>query len=71
MIRIGAGVMDLGVMMIVLPLENAYLSGLPVFGLGCAPVYPFVIHATPDHFGQRTARESPASRWPAPAPAPP
>ena len=27
------------------------LAGLIIVGLGCAPVYPCVIHSTPDNFG--------------------
>ena len=27
------------------------LSGLVLVGLGCAPIYPSIIHSTPDHFG--------------------
>ena len=27
------------------------LIGLSLIGLGCAPIYPSVIHSTPDHFG--------------------
>lgn len=35
-----------------LPLGNtAALIGLGLIGLGCAPVYPSIIHATPERFG--------------------
>ena len=27
------------------------LAGLVLVGLGCAPIYPSIIHSTPDHFG--------------------
>ena len=27
------------------------LAGLLLIGLGCAPVYPSIIHSTPEHFG--------------------
>ena len=27
------------------------LAGLVLVGVGCAPIYPIIIHATPDHFG--------------------
>lgn len=35
-----------------LPLKE-WLSpvGLILIGLGCAPIYPCLIHATPEHFG--------------------
>jgi fucose permease len=29
----------------------AAMAGLVIFGLGCAPVYPCIIHATPLRFG--------------------
>ena len=28
------------------------LAGLILIGLGCAPIYPCIIHATPAHFGE-------------------
>ena len=31
--------------------EYAALAGLILIGLGCAPIYPSIIHATPGHFG--------------------
>ena len=52
MVRLGQGFMALGIALILLPLGNAAaLMGLIVVGLGCAPVYPSLIHATPAHFG--------------------
>ena len=27
------------------------LIGLSLIGVGCAPIYPCIIHSTPDHFG--------------------
>ena len=27
------------------------LIGLILIGLGCAPIYPCIIHSTPEHFG--------------------
>ncbi len=58
LIRIGAAVMGLGVVLIALPVSwNALaLGGLVVFGLGCAPVYPSVIHSTPNNFGKENSQ---------------
>ena len=37
---------------LLLPLGGgAAMAGLVLFGLGCAPVYPCIIHATPLRFG--------------------
>lgn len=52
MVRIGQGIIAIGIAAFLLPLgEYAALAGLILIGLGCAPIYPSIIHATPDHFG--------------------
>ncbi len=52
LIRLGQGVIALGVVIMLLPLGVvASFIGLMLCGLGCAPIYPCVIHSTPDHFG--------------------
>ena len=58
MIRIGIAVMALGVVLILLPLRNDLfsLAGLVIFGLGCAPVYPSIIHSTPANFGKENSQ---------------
>ena len=53
MIWMGLGIIGLGIGMILFPLGNvAALAGLIVVGLGCAPVYPCVVHSTPAKFGE-------------------
>ena len=52
MIRLGEAVIGVGVLVMLLPFgQNLSLAGLILIGLGCAPVYPCVIHSTPTHFG--------------------
>ena len=52
MIRLGQGIIAAGTAALLLPLrECAALAGLIFIGLGCAPIYPCIIHSTPDHFG--------------------
>lgn len=52
MIRLGQGLIGLGILILVLPLKaEVSLLGLIVVGLGCAPIYPCIIHSTPAHFG--------------------
>ena len=52
MIRLGQGIIGIGILTMFLPLgDMAALAGLVIIGLGCAPIYPCVIHSTPDHFG--------------------
>jgi fucose permease len=49
--RLGFCVMALGVAALLLPGETAAGAALVLLGLGCAPVYPSMIHATPARFG--------------------
>ena len=52
MIRLGQGLIGCGILILLLPLGAvASLAGLVVIGLGCAPIYPCIIHSTPAHFG--------------------
>ena len=52
MVRMGQLVIACGVVIMFLPLGAAVsLAGFVMIGLGCAPVYPCLIHATPAHFG--------------------
>ena len=52
MIRLGQGLILCGAVLLLLPFgERTALCGLVITGLGCAPIYPSVIHATPAHFG--------------------
>jgi fucose permease len=53
MIRLGQAIILLGVIVILLPLGNAVLlPGFFMIGLGCAPIYPSLIHETPRNFGE-------------------
>lgn len=52
MVRMGELIIACGVAVMLLPLgAGVSLAGLVIIGLGCAPVYPCLIHATPEHFG--------------------
>ena len=52
MIRLGEVIIGIGVLVMLLPFgQSLSLAGLILIGLGCAPVYPCVIHSTPAHFG--------------------
>ena len=52
MVRLGQVVIALGLAALGLPLGQSFsLLGLLLIGLGCAPIYPSVIHATPERFG--------------------
>ncbi|HIU75533.1 MAG TPA: MFS transporter [Candidatus Pelethocola excrementipullorum] len=52
MIRLGQGIILAGILSLLLPFgEKTSFLGLILIGLGCAPVYPCIIHSTPGHFG--------------------
>ena len=52
MVRMGLCVIALGLAALFLPFgQTTALAGLVLIGLGCAPIYPSIIHATPGHFG--------------------
>ncbi len=52
MIRLGQAFIALGLLALVLPFGQAVtLGGLLLMGLGCAPIYPSIIHAIPALFG--------------------
>lgn len=53
MIILGACVLSCGVLSLLLPIESPILAfaGFVIIGLGCAPIYPCIIHSTPNNFG--------------------
>ena len=52
MIRIGEAVIGLGIVLMILPPgQLCRMGGLLLVGLGCAPIFPCMLHATPAHFG--------------------
>ena len=54
LIRYGIGIITAGLIMVLLPLNGnmVALGGIVITGLGCAPIFPAVIHATPSNFGK-------------------
>lgn len=52
MVRLGICLILLGIVALWLPLGSyGALAGFILIGLGCAPIYPCLIHSTPQHFG--------------------
>nr|WP_325259618.1 MFS transporter [uncultured Oscillibacter sp.] len=52
MVRLGLAILAAGLAVLLLPLgTGSALTALLLAGLGCAPVYPCLIHSTPEHFG--------------------
>jgi len=57
LIRMGFVVIFIGIAAMLLPMGEAMsLVGLVLIGLGCAPVYPCIIHSTPEHFGANNSQ---------------
>ncbi len=53
LVRMSQGLMGAAMLALMLPLgQTAAMVGLVALGLGCAPVYPCIIHATPLRFGK-------------------
>ena len=59
LIHLGETIIAIGTVMLLLPIhvENYQLIAIMLIGLGCAPVYPCIIHSTPAHFGKRESQE--------------
>ncbi len=52
LIRLGQGLVVAGIAIMLLPLGQwTAITGFIVIGLGCAPIYPCIIHSTPSIFG--------------------
>ncbi len=53
MIRLGTVILTLGIIGLLLPIENETVATISfiIIGLGCAPIYPCIIHSTPGNFG--------------------
>lgn len=57
LIRIGLCIIAVGVMLLFMPFHSAFtLSGFVIIGLGCAPIYPCIIHMTPSLFGKEKSQ---------------
>ena len=57
MIRLGQSVIALGIGIMLLPFgQTLALAGFILIGLGCAPIYPCVIHSTPERFGTENSQ---------------
>ena len=51
MIRLGQAIVGCAIAVLVLPFEYSALAGLFMIGLGCAPIFPSMLHETPANFG--------------------
>lgn len=53
MIILGTCILSCGILSLLIPAENPTVSlvGFIIIGFGCAPIYPCIIHSTPNNFG--------------------
>ena len=53
MIIIGTCILSVGIIALLIPSGNPMVAfaGFIIIGFGCAPIYPCIIHATPNNFG--------------------
>lgn len=58
MIRLGTVIAASGLFCVLIPFGGYYvtLTGFLLIGLGCAPIYPSIIHAAPDTFGAENSQ---------------
>lgn len=54
MVRLGQAIILTGICAMLCPFaaQIGFLAGLILIGIGCAPIYPALLHATPEHFGE-------------------
>ena len=53
LIRMGLAIIAVGIALLFVPFHSSFaLIGFVVIGLGCAPIYPCIIHMTPSVFGE-------------------
>ncbi len=58
MIRFGLTIITVGLLAVILPVQIGFVTlvGLVLIGLGCAPIYPCIIHETPRNFGPENSQ---------------
>ena len=57
MIILGESLILIGIILMIIPAVNIVsLIGFIIVGLGCAPIYPSIIHSTPSNFGAENSQ---------------
>lgn len=57
MVTLGQLIIGLGILTLLLPLGNVCaFAGLILIGAGCAPIYPGLLHETPENFGEELSQ---------------
>nr|MBI1232486.1 MFS transporter [Cytophagales bacterium] len=53
LVYLGQGIIGLGIVVLSLPFSITQMPGFLLIGLGCAPIFPSLIHETPRNFGEK------------------
>ena len=56
MIGLGGIIATIGTVLIAMPIKELAIAGFVVFGLGCAPIYPSIMHSIPIRFGKERSQ---------------
>ena len=56
LVYLGQGVIGLGLICLFLPFPITIIPGFLLVGLGCAPIFPSLLHETPVNFGEKHAQ---------------
>lgn len=57
LIKYGIFTIFVGIIFLLIPFGNIFsLCGLIIIGIGCAPIYPSIIHSTPSNFGAENSQ---------------
>lgn len=56
LVYLGQGVIGLGLVLLFLPFSAAVIPGFLLVGLGCAPIFPSLLHETPVNFGEKNSQ---------------
>lgn len=56
LVQLGIGVIALGLVLLFLPDTVTVLPGFLLIGLGCAPIFPSLLHETPVNFGKKNSQ---------------
>lgn len=56
LVYLGQGVIGLGLVLLFLPFSATIIPGFLLVGLGCAPIFPSLLHETPANFGEKNSQ---------------
>lgn len=56
LVYLGQAVIGLGLVCLILPVNATIIPGFLLVGLGCAPIFPSLLHETPVNFGEQNSQ---------------